>query len=213
MRNIPMFVTENGAASLTLDQIPYQNAAYVHIMRSVDPEAFLQECCDFCRAAGAKTVYAWGDPVVEKYPFYTSLLLFAGKKCLIQDTEFVAELVRDEDLENWRRLYNEGMAGVAGAAYMTVQKARQYWKNGSAYLVRDPEGDLCGIGIVEKDTVGAVVSLYHGMGGDIFAALCQHIPTEQIRVEVASTNERAVRLYCHQGMECIGELSRLHKII
>ena len=212
MRNIPMFVTENGAASLTLDQIPYQKAAYVQIRDSVNPEALLQECCEFCRAAGAEAVYAWGHPVVEAYPFYTAVLLYEGDRANLLPTDFVAENVTVEQLSDWVRIYNENMMSVPAAAYMTMQKARDCVEKGRAYVVLDPDRDLCGIGVVEGNTVQTLISLYRGMGADILAALAATLPSDRILLEVASSNERAVRLYNHQGLQCIEVLSDIYKI-
>lgn len=212
MRNIPMFVTENGAASLTLDQIPYRKAAYIQILDSLDPEALLLECCDFCRAAGAERVYASGNSVVEGYPLYTSVLLFSGNRCLLQETDFIAKPVTEEELDRWRQIYNDHMEDVAGAAYMTVQMAQGYCKAGTGFTVMNTEGNLCGIGVVEDETVSAVISLYKGMGADILSALCRYLPSERVLLEVSSSNERAIRLYRRLGMECEGELFRLHEI-
>ncbi|MBO5317574.1 MAG: GNAT family N-acetyltransferase [Oscillospiraceae bacterium] len=212
MRNIPMFVTENGAASLTLDQIPYRKAAYIQIRDSLNPKALLLECCEFCRAAGAEKVYASGNPVVEEYPLYTSVLLFSGNRRLLQETDFIAKSVTEEELDLWREIYNDRMKDVAGAAYMTMQMAQRYCKAGSGFTVINPDGELCGIGVVEKDTVSAVISLYKGMGADILSALCRYLPSERVLLEVSSSNVRAIRLYRRFGMECEGELSRLHEI-
>lgn len=212
MRNIPMFVTENGAASLILEQIPYRRAAYVQLLDSLEPETMLKECCDFCRCAGAESVYAWGHPVVEAYPFYTSVLLYSGDRTNLQKSDFVAKNITEDELSRWMHIYNDHMGAVAASAWMTLQKAEEHFKKRTAYSVFDPDGDLCGIGVVEKDTVQAVISLYRGMGADILTALCQKAESDKIFLEVASSNERAVRLYNHQGFQCIQVLSDIHKI-
>ena len=69
MLDIPMFTTENGAASLILKEIPYSEAAYIKIHSSQAPEALLEECVSFCRMAGAENIYASGHVILEKYPF------------------------------------------------------------------------------------------------------------------------------------------------
>ena len=66
MKNIPMFTTENGVASLILQEIPYRREAYVHIRSTAAPEAFFRECVDFCKMAGAEKIYLTGHPLLEK---------------------------------------------------------------------------------------------------------------------------------------------------
>lgn len=212
MRDIPMFVTENGAASLTLAQIPYLAVAYIQLHDCADPEAMLQECCDFCRSAGAEKVYAWGHPVVERFPFYASVQLFKGIRSNLPETNYLAEPVTEEELERWREIYNQKMTDVACAAYMTIPLAKQYCKDGTGYMVREPQGRLCGIGTVNEDRIGALISLYPGLGGDVLCALAKHITSERIVLDVSSTNERAIRLYLRHGLRCAEEISRIHKI-
>ena len=67
MRDMPMFTTENGVASLTLNQIPYTKSAWIRIQNSVSPQALLEECIAFCKAVDAEYIYATGDSCCEKY--------------------------------------------------------------------------------------------------------------------------------------------------
>ena len=53
MKDIPVFTTENGAASLILGEIPYRGQAYIRIQDSLEPESLLKECVSFCRMCGA----------------------------------------------------------------------------------------------------------------------------------------------------------------
>lgn len=212
MRNIPMFVTENGAASLTLEQIPYSSTAYVQLLDASDPEAMLEECCDFCRAAGAQSVYACGHRILESYPFYTSVLLYSANRTHLSGTDYVAQPVTEDELAQWCSIYNERMTDVACAAHMTTVLAQRYCREGTGYMVRDPAGRLCGIGTVAGDQIGAVISLYPGIGGDVLLALCKKASSDQIVLEVSSTNERAIRLYLRHGFACIQTLSSYYKI-
>ena len=63
MRNIPVFTTEYGVGSLILREIPYRQEAYIRIQDTKEPEAFLGECVDFCKAAGAERIYGTGQPL------------------------------------------------------------------------------------------------------------------------------------------------------
>ena len=50
MRDLPMFTTEFGVASLILKEIPYREEAYILVQSTQEPEKLLRECIDFCRA-------------------------------------------------------------------------------------------------------------------------------------------------------------------
>ena len=73
MRDIPVFTTPAGVASLTLKEIPYRGMAYIRLQDSVEPEQLLKECVDFCRAAGAEYVFATGHSILKDYPVHTSI--------------------------------------------------------------------------------------------------------------------------------------------
>ena len=56
MKDLPMFTTQNGVASLTLREIPYQQTAYIKLQATQQPKELLEECVGFCRAVGAEKV-------------------------------------------------------------------------------------------------------------------------------------------------------------
>ena len=74
MRDMPLFTTENGVASLTLNQIPYTKSAWIRIQDSVMPASLLEECIEFCRALGAEYIYAAGDGCCACFPEYTKII-------------------------------------------------------------------------------------------------------------------------------------------
>ena len=80
MKDMPMFTTESGVASLTLSNIPYTKAAYIQIQDTQEPEKFIKECCDFCVAVGAESVFASGHKFLEEYPHYTDILALECNK-------------------------------------------------------------------------------------------------------------------------------------
>ena len=43
MKDIPVFTTENGAASLILREIPYRKRAHIRLQATREPEALLEE--------------------------------------------------------------------------------------------------------------------------------------------------------------------------
>ena len=211
MRDIPVFTTENGVASLTLKQIPYTGAAYIKIQATAAPQAFLQECRDFCRMAGAENIYAAGHAVAEAYPLHTRVLQMTAARQSLPDTDTALMPVTESTLEEWRQLYNRRMAGVDNAAYMTKEDARQMLARGDGYFVH--RGDsLLGIGVVSEDRLEAIASAIPGAGRDVVLALCHGIFAERVVLEVASTNEKAIRLYENLGFLKIGEVSRWYRV-
>ena len=60
MKNIPVFTSSYGIATLILREIPWNRTAYV-LIRSVwndQKAALLEDCKGFCRAVGAEEIYA-----------------------------------------------------------------------------------------------------------------------------------------------------------
>lgn len=211
MRDIPVFTTENGVASLILKEIPYKAAAYVRIQSTLRPAELIGECVSFCRAAGADRVYASGHPILETYPLYTQILEMRCQLSDLPDTDAALFPVQEETLETWRKLYNDRMRDVANSAYMTVKDAEEMIKRGDGYFIHR-DGTLLGIGIAAGSRIEAVVSARRGAGGDVVFALSHALSSDIVNLEVASVNERAISLYKRLGFICAGELSRWYKI-
>lgn len=211
MKDIPVFTTNNGVASLTLREIPYLGTAYVVIRSSQDPQEFIRECADFCRACGAEHVYATGVPELEAYPLHTAMYNMACDATSIPDTDAALWPVQEETLEAFRTIYNEKMKTVPNAAWMDSQRAREMLQKGDGYFIH--RGDaLLGIGRASGDTLDAVISLMPGAGRDVVLALKHAISSERIVLLVASTNERAIRLYERLGFIRTAEVSRWYEI-
>jgi hypothetical protein len=212
MRNIPVFSTENGVGSLTLKEVPYNGIAYIKIADSQEPELFLKDCVDFCKAVGAECIYASGHSYLERYEQHTAIWRMCRSRAGLQDTDAALFPVTETTLESWREIYNRAMKNVANASYMTFLDARQMLKRGDGYFVHRGEV-LLGIGIASGETIDAVVSNRPGAGGEVVRALAHALSGEQIRLEVAAVNERAVRLYERLGFMKTAEISRWYKII
>ena len=67
MKDIPVFTTENGVASLVLREVPYKGIAFITLQDSLQPEKLLKECVDFCRAVGAEQIFATGHSILTQY--------------------------------------------------------------------------------------------------------------------------------------------------
>ena len=212
MRNIPIFTTEFGAASLILKEIPYTKTAFIQIQSSFMPEELLRECVDFCRVVGAEKIYATGDPYLEKFPLYTQVVCMYVLKNDLEKTEAAAVSVTDETASLWQEIYNRRMRDVDNAAYMCDSDVRQMQKDKDGYFIYD-QHTLIGIGRASGNQIRAIASEVPGRGKDTLLALADVLQEERIFLEVASTNSRAIRLYKALGFGEKTVLFQWYKII
>ncbi len=210
MKNIPLFTTQNGAASLVLRQIPYRGSAFIKIHTSEEPDALLQECASFCRAAGAENIYFTGYDASHKYPVFTSVVQMACLKDVLPDTDAVLQLVQEGTLESWRALYNQKMNLLANASYMTCEDAKDVLQNGNGYFVYRKDV-LLGIGVIGENSISAVASVCPGGGRDVVLALSREIMADTVFLEVASNNAKAVRLYSSLGFVQVREMEKWYQ--
>ncbi len=211
MRDIPVFTTDAGVASLTLKEIPYRSDAYIRLQDTREPERLLKECCDFCIAVGAQRIYASGHAILEQYPFYTSVWRMSRLRDGLPETDAALFPVQPQTLEQWRTLYNEKMRDVPNSSYMTMVDAKKLIERGSGYFVH--RGDsLLGIGIATGEQIDTVIAAVPGVGQDVLLALSHALSGERITLEVASANSRAIRLYEQLGFLKTAELSHWYCI-
>ena len=209
MKDIPVFTTENGAASLILGEIPYRGQAYIRIQDSLEPESLLKECVSFCRMCGAERIYASGNPWLEALPLHCAVVEMRGQAAPDPEKTRCLWPVTRETASEFRKLYNARMAGVDNAG--TLEAKDEVWlSSGPAYFVHDG-GKLLGIGILEDTCIRAVASAVPGAGEETLHTLFTLCPGELLRLEVASTNTRAIALYERAGFLKTGELSRWYR--
>lgn len=212
MRDIPIFLTENGVGSLFLHEVPSSEIAYIRIGDASQPEAYLQECISFCRGVGARTVYACGHTCLERYAMHTKILRMTCDAENLPDTDAALFPVTDRTLERWLEIYNQKMKLVANAAYMTWLDGKKRLQTGDAYFVH--RGDrLLGIGIASGDRIDAVASVYPGAGKDVVLALKNALSARCIYLEVASVNRKAVSLYEQLGFICTNVVSVWYHVL
>lgn len=212
MRNIPVFTTEYGVASLVLKEIPYRETAYVTLQSTLYPEQLVAECRDFCRAAGAEKVYCTGHPYLEAYPYHTAVLQMRLPRDVLPDTDAALFPVTEATLSQWQEIYNRKMENVPNASYMDQLDMKQMLRQGSGYFIhRDDQ--LLGIGMVSGEELLAVASVVPGSGEELIRALNHAMTGDHILLEVASENLPAMRLYQRMGFLCTGERSRWYKIL
>ena len=211
MKDIPMFDTEYGVASLILKEIPYKQTAYVKILSSLEPEQLLRECIQFCRMCGAEVIHASGHEYLENYPLTTAIWSMQCNRETLGDTDACLFPVTEQTISQWLEIYNTRMKDVANSAYMDSRDGKKLLETGDGYFVHR-EGKLLGIGKAAGDTIDAVIATEPGMGQTVVQALAGGLQSETVTLTVASTNERALRLYARLGFVKTGELSRWYCI-
>ena len=211
MKDIPVFTTEYGVASLIFKEIPYKQLAFVHI-QDVQPDglaAHLRECVTFCRMAGAERVLAKGHAELEHYPLHSTV----SRMALIPESwEPEANLwpVTAETVGKWREVYNSRMAVIDNHATMTSVDEKEIITSGAYFVHRD--GRLLGIGWLRDGQLLALASVVPGMGETVAKTLLTVADTDRITLEVVSSNTRAVRLYEKLGFVTVGEVSRWYDV-
>lgn len=207
MKDFPMFDTAFGIASLVLKEIPYKGIAYIILREVWDAQQLLEECVSFCRMAGAERICASGHESLEKYPLYTSVLEMRGEA--VVDNRDLKSLfpVTESTVSQWRSLYNEKMRTVDNGATMTAFDEKRILQSGGAYFVHE-QGELLGIGWLDDMKLLAVAAVKPGSGKIVLNTLMSLVEGNGIYLEVASTNERAIRLYEKMGFIKTKEISR-----
>lgn len=207
MKDIPIFTTEFGVASLVLKEIPYQGAAYITVQSSQEPEQLLQECVGFCRACGAERLYATGHPILEQKPLYTAVWEMRCPVSSLPDTDAALWPVQEEHLETWRKIYNDKVTGIPNAAWMSQLQAREMIQKGDGYFVHRG-GQLLGIGRASGGRIDWVAAVAPNAGREVVCALAHALSEETAVLTVASENKKAVRLYESLGFVRCKEISK-----
>ena len=212
MKDFPFFTTEYGVASLVLKEIPYKEEAYITIQDAQpgQEEDLLKECISFCRMCGAEKIYAAGHDFLSRYPLHTAVLEMRGP--VQPDPEKTEHLfpVTDATVSQWRQIYNEKMRSVDCAATQTAFDEKRIVSSGGAYFVHH-EGALLGIGWLEDNKLLAVCAAEPGMGERVMHTLMSLVDDEQMVLEVASTNQKAIRLYEKLGFEQVGRRKNYYR--
>ena len=212
MKDIPMFTTEYGVASLVLKEIPYRQEAYIIIQASEEPEELLKECVSFCRMVGAEKIYARGHEYVKRYPLHCSILEMRGS--ITVDEGKIRNLwpVTDQTVGQWRSMMNERLAGVDNAATLERRDEKEIFQSEGAYFVHD-SGELLGAGWIADDELKLIASVKKGMGECVLHTLLSAVSERDIRLQVASTNLRAIRLYQRMGLITVAEHQSWYRVL
>ena len=214
MKDFPVFTTDYGVSSLVLREVPYRQEAYIHI-QDVQPEGFedhLRECVSFCRMVGAERIFAKGHDRLEQYPLHTAVYEMRGTAWV--DREKLENLfpVTEATVSRWRSILNERLRQVDNAATLTSADEQKILESNGAYFVHHA-GELLGVGWMEDTKLLLVAAVKPGAGERVMHTLMSLAEGADMTLEVASTNERAIRLYERLGFLKTREISRWYSII
>lgn len=212
MKDIPVFTTQHGAAGLFLREIPYRQIAYITLHNTQEPALLLEECVGFCKACGAEKIIATGHVHLEAFPFETAILQLERNRVGMGETDAKVVAVASDTLPLWRKIYNEKMANVPNASYMTEHDGKELLNRGDGYFVY-AGNQLVGIGKASKGTIDTVVSLIPGMGETVIKALCGVLTEDTVALTVADTNEKAMGLYTRLGFTQTKVISRWFRVL
>ena len=200
MRDIPMFTTENGIASLFLKKIPFTKEAFVHVRDSQSCVELIKECVDVCRMAGAEEIYATGHTTLEQYPFVCDISSYCVLKNQLPQTDAVALTALPEHSQWWRQIYNEKMMPVIGAAPLSLTEVENMISEHKVFCIYK-QCAVVGIGVAYDGQIQAIASVAPGAGRDSVLALAGCLDVQEITLSVASNNLKACRLYESLGFE------------
>ena len=212
MRDFPMFTTEYGVASLVLKEVPYRQEAYIIIQSALQPEELLRECISFCRMVGAEKVFARGHACMESYPLYCAVFEMRGSMEVDEEKTQNLWPVTKETVEVWRQFLNEKLRVIDNAGTLEAKDEQQILDSGGAYFVHR-KGELLGAGWLAGEELKLIAAAEPGTGEWVFHSLLSAAPSERLRLEVASTNERAIRFYEKMGMVKTAELRRWYQVL
>ena len=212
MKDLPVFTTPYGVASLTLREIAYQEKAYIKLQATQQPKELLKECIGFCRAVGAKKVYASGHAYLENYPLHTAIMQMQCLKESIPDTDAALWPLQKEHLGEFLRIYREKIGHVPNGAWLTDGDGEKLARDGGGYFVHR-DGKLLGIGIVGGNELRFVASVMSGAGLDVVCALANAVTEDALTLEVATANKKAVALYEKLGFVPVKEISSWYCVL
>ena len=212
MKDFPLFTTDYGISSLILREVPYRAEAYIYVrdVQAGELENHLKECVSFCRMVGAERIFATGCEELVHYPYAMSLIQMRGTARV--DPKKLCSLfpVTQGTVSHWRGIYNERMKAVDTAQTLESWDEKQILSSNTYYIHEN--GTLLGIGWLEENKILAVASVISGAGEKVMHTLMSLADGEDMTVEVASTNERAIHLYEKMGFIKAKEVYRWHRV-
>jgi hypothetical protein len=207
MRNIPVFLSQGGTATLILREIPHRATAYVLLRTVVDLKILLEEATAFCREAGAERCLASPgetDCCLEGTPIYEIYVLHMDKKQL-PPPERRVELapVTRKNGRIYLETYNRCFASVSHALTYDRGQLERIFRTGQQAFLAKHQGKILGMGELHGNELAAVGLLPEcrgqGLSRDLTLCLLGNCPGPEITLTVVSDNAPALRLYDHLG--------------
>lgn len=212
MKDIPVFTTPYGVASLILREVPYQQTAYIRLQSTDSPVKLLEECVSFCRMVGAERILCKETEGLEGYPLGTAIWRMRCMKESLGDTQAALFPVQEHTADEFQRIYNQKVTHVPNGAWMDNMDKKEMLSTGEGYFVHSG-GRLLGIGRVLSGEIRFLAAVQPGAGADVVRALAHAVTEDTVTVEVASANEKAVKLYERLGFMKITEVSRWYRVL
>jgi GNAT superfamily N-acetyltransferase len=207
LKDIGIFPTQYGVASLILREIPYRQEAYIRVQDVQEGELslLLDECKAFCKACGAEKIF-WTGAETDLEPAI-SVLRMQGPAWV--DTSLLEQLfpVTAQTASRWRQIYNERMRSVPHARTLSFSDEKELTESGGAYFVHHA-GELLGIGWLEDTHLLAIASCKPGAGERVAHTLMSLIEGADMTLEVADRNRKAMGLYQKLGFVATGIVSK-----
>lgn len=213
MKDFPLFTTEFGVSSLILREIPYRAEAYIRI-QDVQSEGFtdhLKECVSFCRMVGAERIYADGHEALTAFPVHASVYEMRGTAWVDQSKLENLFPVTELTVGRFRSICNERLRQVDHSATLTSADEKKILESGGAYFVHHA-GQLLGVGWLEDTKLLLMAAVVPGAGQRVMHSLMSLVEGADMTLEVASTNERAIRLYEKLGFLKTAECSSWYDV-
>ena len=212
MKDFPMFTTEFGVASLILKEIPYRNEAYIIIQDTQQPEQLLQECISFCRMCGADRIYARGHEITQGYPLHCAVYEMRAEVRIDDSKVEMLFPVTEETVGQWRQLMNERLRSVDNAATLEKKDEKEILSSSGAYFVHR-SGQMLGAGWLEENELKLIASAQSGAGERVLHTLLSVAAQQEVKLDVVSTNERAIHLYEKYGFIKTAERRRWYRVL
>ena len=212
MKDFPMFTTEFGVASLILKEIPYRGEAYIIIQNTQQPEQLLQECISFCRMCGADRIYARGHEITQGYPLHCAVYEMRAEVRVDDSKVEMLFPVTEETVGQWRQLMNERLRSVDNAATLEKKDEKEILSSSGAYFVHR-SGQMLGAGWLEENELKLIASAQSGAGERVLHTLLSVAAQQEVKLDVVSTNERAIHLYEKYGFIKTAERRRWYRVL
>ena len=207
-----MFTTEFGVASLVLKEIPYRGEAYITIQDTQQPEQLLQECISFCRMCGADRIYARGHEITQGYPLHCAVYEMRAEVRIDDSKVEMLFPVTEETVGQWRQLMNERLRSVDNAATLEKKDEKEILSSSGAYFVHR-SGQMLGAGWLEENELKLIASAQSGAGERVLHTLLSVAAQQEVKLDVVSTNERAIHLYEKYGFIKTAERRRWYRVL